>query len=215
MLPQLYWTIDHKTASYSKLIKWWADNSTNTNVYIGNGSYKINSDSDKKWDIPTEIPNQIDLTRTYPNIQGNAYFSAKSFVNTNQDVAKLLIENQYKYPAIPLPVPSSIKPGNERPLINSFKKEGNTNQFSFKKTQSNQIRYIVVYSSENETELDSNDPSQIVDKIYVDANNETIKIEISKEKLNILNKVAFTFIDFYGNESSAEIVHLHTPIKPN
>jgi hypothetical protein len=73
----------------------------------------------------------------------------------------------------------------------------------------------VVYSSENETELDSNDPSQIVDKIYVDANNETIKIEISKEKLNILNKVAFTFIDFYGNESSAEIVHLHTPIKPN
>jgi uncharacterized lipoprotein YddW (UPF0748 family) len=215
MLPQLYWSIDHKTASYSKLIKWWADNSTNTNVYIGNGSYKINSDSDKKWDIPTEIPNQIDLTRTYPNIQGNAYFSAKSFVNTNQDVAKLLIENQYKYPAIPLPVPSSIKPGNERPLINSFKKEGNTNQFSFKKTQSNQIRYIVVYSSENETELDSNDPSQIVDKIYVDANNETIKIEISKEKLNILNKVAFTFIDFYGNESSAEIVHLHTPIKPN
>jgi hypothetical protein len=28
--------IDHKTASYAKLIKWWAENSTNTAIYIGN-----------------------------------------------------------------------------------------------------------------------------------------------------------------------------------
>jgi uncharacterized lipoprotein YddW (UPF0748 family) len=27
--------IDHKTASYAKLIKWWAENSTNTAIYIG------------------------------------------------------------------------------------------------------------------------------------------------------------------------------------
>jgi uncharacterized lipoprotein YddW (UPF0748 family) len=60
-----YWSIDHKTASYAKLIKWWSENSTNTAIYIGNGSYKVNTDSDKKWNIPSEIPNQIDLTRTY------------------------------------------------------------------------------------------------------------------------------------------------------
>jgi uncharacterized lipoprotein YddW (UPF0748 family) len=23
ILPQLYWSIDHRTASYAKLIKWW------------------------------------------------------------------------------------------------------------------------------------------------------------------------------------------------
>ena len=215
MLPQLYWSIDHKTASYSKLIKWWADNSSNANVYIGNGSYKIKSDSDKKWFIPGEIPNQIDLTRTFPNIQGNAYFSAKSFVNNNKDVAKLLENNQYKYPAIPLPVPSSTKIGLERPLINTFTKEGTSYQFSFKKTQSDQIRYIIVYSTENNTKLDSNDPSQIVEKVFIDAKSESIKYCISKDKLNDSKKVAFTFIDFYGNESIPEIVNLHTEIKPN
>jgi uncharacterized lipoprotein YddW (UPF0748 family) len=47
--------IDHKTASYAKLIKWWSENSTNTAIYIGNGSYKVNTDSDKKWNIPSEI----------------------------------------------------------------------------------------------------------------------------------------------------------------
>ena len=215
MLPQLYWSIDHKTASYSKLLKWWADNSSNANVYIGNGSYKIKSDSDKKWFIPSEIPNQIDLTRTYPNIQGNAYFSAKSFVNNNKDVTTFLENNQYKYPAIPLPVPSNIKTGNERPLIYSFYTEGNSYQFSFKKTQSEQIRYIVVYSTDNNMRLDSTDPSQIVEKVFIDAKSESIKYSISKYKLNNAKKVAFTFIDFYGNESVAEIVNLHTEIKPN
>jgi uncharacterized lipoprotein YddW (UPF0748 family) len=49
LLPQLYWSIDHKTASYAKLIKWWSENSTNTAIYIGNGSYKVNTDSDKEY----------------------------------------------------------------------------------------------------------------------------------------------------------------------
>ena len=215
MLPQLYWSVDHKTASYSKLIKWWADNSTNVNVYIGNGSYKINTDSDKKWNIPTEIPNQIDLTRTYANIQGNAFFSAKSFVNTNKEVANLLITNQYKYPAIPLPVPSSVKIGNERPLINTFSKEGDSYQFSFKKTQTNQIRYLIVYSAEHDTKLDSTDPSQIVEKVFIDAKSDSIKWSIVKDKLNNCKKVAFTFIDFFGNESVPDIVSLHSEIKSN
>ncbi|WP_310557922.1 family 10 glycosylhydrolase [Flavobacterium sp.] len=215
MLPQLYWSIDHKTASYAKLIKWWAANTTNSNLYIGNGSYKIKTDSDKKWFIPAEIPNQIDLARTYSNIQGNAYFSAKCFVNCNSDVANLLENNQYKYPAIPFPVPSSVRTGNERPLINTYNKQGNSYQFSFKKTQSEQIRYIVVYSAENNMRIDSNNPRQIVEKVFIDAKNESIKYSITKDKLNNAKKVAFTFIDFYGNESVPEIVNLNTEIKQN
>lgn len=215
LLPQLYWSIDHKTASYSKLIKWWSDNASNVNIYIGNGSYKIKTDSDKKWLIPSEIPNQIDLTRTYCTIQGNASFSAKCFVNNNGDVATLLETNQYKYPAIPLPVPSSVKTTNERPLINTFNKEGNSYQFSFKKTQSEQIRYLIVYSAQNKMKLDLADPSQIVEKVFIDAKNESIKYSITKDKLHNAKKVAFTFIDFYGNESVSEIVDLSTEIKPN
>jgi uncharacterized lipoprotein YddW (UPF0748 family) len=60
----IYWSIDHKTASYAKLIKWWSENSTNTAIYIGNGSYKVNTDSDKM-EYSKRNSNQIDLTRTY------------------------------------------------------------------------------------------------------------------------------------------------------
>jgi hypothetical protein len=37
-------------------------------IYIGNGSYKVNTDSDKKWNIQSEIPNQID-SRTYKTLE--------------------------------------------------------------------------------------------------------------------------------------------------
>lgn len=215
LVPQLYWSIDHKTASYAKLIKWWANNSNNTNLYIGNGSYKVKTDSDKKWNNPNEIPNQIDLTRTFSNIQGNAFYSAKAFVNSNKEVTDLLKANQYKYPAIPLPVPNSIKTGNEKPLIKTFDKEGNNYQFSFKKTQSDQIRYLVVYAAENNAKIDCNDPSQILEKVFIDAKVESIKWSVSKDKLNRSKKTAFTFIDFYGNESTPEIINLNTEIKPN
>jgi uncharacterized lipoprotein YddW (UPF0748 family) len=214
MLPQLYWSIEHNTASYSKLLKWWSENCTNTNVYIGNGSYKINNDSDKKWNNPSEIPNQIDLTRTYPNIQGNAFFSAKSFVNTNKAVVDLLVENQYKYPAIPFPVPSAKKTGTERPLVHTFTKDGGSYEFTFKKTQSDQIRYMIVYSAEHNI-IDINDPSQIVEKIAIDAKSDGLKWSILKEKLHDSKKIAFTFIDFYGNESVSEIINLQTEIKAN
>ena len=34
IVPQLYWSIDHKTASYAKLIKWWSENvPSNTALY--------------------------------------------------------------------------------------------------------------------------------------------------------------------------------------
>ena len=90
LVPQLYWSMGHPKASYSKLLKWWSENSKNTAIYIGNGAYKINNDSDKKWNNPLEIPNQIDITRSFKNVQGNAFFSAKWFVNKNQNVTKII-----------------------------------------------------------------------------------------------------------------------------
>ena len=109
LVPQLYWSMDHPKASYSKLLRWWSENSTNTAIYIGNGTYKINTDSDKRWNNPNEIPNQIDITRTYKNIQGNAFFSAKSFLNRNQNVTQLLIRKPIQISCTSYVVPNSSK----------------------------------------------------------------------------------------------------------
>lgn len=211
MLPQLYWSIDHRTASYAKLMKWWSENSTNTNIYIGNGSYKIKTDSDKKWNDPNEIPNQIDLTRTYSNIQGNAFFSAKSFVNKNQDITKLLSDKQYKYPAIPLPVPYSRKIVSDIPKIVSVTKDSLNYIFNIKNPLNTKVRYSVIYGAKKTIKIDVNDPSQIIDKVVFDGN----QISIPIAKMEELSNCALTFIDYFGNESASTAVNLPLEITKN
>jgi hypothetical protein len=203
----MYWSMDHPKASYSKLLKWWSENSKNTAIYIGNGTYKINADSDKKWNNPYEIPNQIDITRTYKNIQGNAFFSAKSFVKKNQEVAHLLVENQYKYPALPYAVPNSKKVLIECPKINSISKNAINSSCTIKYPSNCKVRYVVVYEAKKTTKIDVNNPKQIIDKITLAEKCDSFDITIPIKKGDENYTCAITFVDFYGNESEATIVN--------
>lgn len=206
ILPQLYWSIDHKTASYAKLIKWWSENAKNTAVYIGNSSYKINTDSDKKWNNPNEIPNQIDLTRSYKNIQGNAFFSAKWFINNNKAVTDILAQNQYKYPALPNVVPNNKKKVEDVPVVWGIDCDTESAIVTLKYPEKSKIRYILVYGSKNNTVIDTNNPSYIIDKIAFKEQKETIAITVPKLYLNKNNSCAISFIDYYGNEGQATVV---------
>ncbi|WP_369753592.1 glycoside hydrolase family 10 protein [Flavobacterium sp. WC2409] len=215
ILPQLYWSMDHKTASYTKLLKWWSENSKNTAVYIGNGSYKINTDSDRRWFNPTEIPNQIDVTRSYKNINGNAFFSAKSFVNRNKAVTDLLLENQYKYPALPYVVPNSKKIVIDIPTVCNATSNSSCSTYTLNYPLNSKIRYVMVYEAKNGAKLDLNDPSQIIDKIAFKEKKDTISIVIPKTTEDKNTTYAVSFIDFFGNESKATQVSTKTDKKSN
>jgi uncharacterized lipoprotein YddW (UPF0748 family) len=204
ILPQLYWSLDHPKASYSKLLKWWSENSKNTAIYIGNSSYKIKSDGDKRWNFVTEIPNQIDYTRSFSNVQGNAFFSAKWFVNQNQEVTQLLAQNQYKYPAIPLAVPQLRKDLLVSPKMIAVRKDNANFIFTFLST-ADKIRYIVLYGSEQKNLIDSNDPSQIIDKISINCTENTFSISVPIDKIQYKSSLGFTYIDYFGNESKVTI----------
>lgn len=206
ILPQLYWSMDHRTASYTKLLKWWSENSINTAVYIGNGSYKINTDSDKRWNVPSEIPNQIDVTRSYKNIGGNAFFSAKSFVNRNKAVTDLLRDNQYKYPALPNVVPNSRKIVFDVPTVCNVTIDDDYTTYTINYPTKSKMRYVLVYGSKNSEKIDVNNPSQIIDKIAFKEKKDSISIVIKRKKLEINNSYALSFIDFYGNESEATLL---------
>ena len=206
LVPQLYWSMDHPKASYSKLLRWWSENSNNTAIYIGNGSYKINTDSDKRWNNPSEIPNQIDLTRTYKNVQGNAFFSAKSFIKKNQSVTKLLSENQYKYPALPTVVPAAVKKMIIVPQANSIATDPISSRFKVTYPAYSNVRYVMVYGSAFNLKIDINDPSTIIDKIAFSANNDTVEVVIPSYKLDQNASCIITFIDFFGNESEPTTV---------
>ena len=207
LVPQLYWSMEHPKASYSKLLKWWSENSKNTAIYIGNGTYKINADSDKKWNNPYEIPNQIDITRTYKNVHGNAFFSAKWFVNKNQNVTQLLMENQYKYPALPYAVPNSKQIVIDSPMIERVEKETANSCYYIKYPLNSKVRYIMVYRAKKHSKIDLNNPSQIIDKIALVAKNNTIFVNIPTGNDDGNSAFAFTFVDFYGNESSPTILN--------
>jgi uncharacterized lipoprotein YddW (UPF0748 family) len=207
LVPQLYWSIDHPKASYSKLLRWWSENSKNTAIYIGNGTYKINADSDKKWSNPNEIPDQINITRTYKNVQGNAFFSAKSFLNKNQNVTKLLLENQYKYPALPNVVPNSVKKMAIVPSANNILTNPISTSFNVKYPLYSKVRYLMVYGAKFNSKIDVNDPSQIIDKIAFKENIDTVAVVIPNYKLDKNTCCAITFIDFYGNESEPTLVN--------
>jgi len=218
IVPQLYWSIDYKSpsaVSYSKLLKWWSENTpSNTALYIGNSTYKIRADSDKHWNNSYEISNQIDLARTYANVMGNGFFSAKWFINKNKDVVKVLQDYEYKYPALPLPVPNFKKTITENLLINSITKDSANYYISFKKPkQLAKVRYIVVYGARDVSKININDASQILDKIAVTEKNQGFEIEVPAYKMIDRTAFAFTFVDHYANESLETIIDLQVEIQ--
>lgn len=94
VVPQLYWEIGFEKADYITLINWWSQHSYGKHCYIGLAPYRANSNA--AWKEKTQLPRQIQLTRTVPNIQGQVYFSSKSFINNPNGWNDSLQNNYYK-----------------------------------------------------------------------------------------------------------------------
>jgi uncharacterized lipoprotein YddW (UPF0748 family) len=215
ILPQLYWSMNNPRASYSKLVKWWSENSNNTALYIGHASYKIRGDADKNWNYSTEIPTQVDFARGFKNVSGSAYYSAKWFIGKNFDVVRLLSENQYKYPALPAAVPNLKHIVIDTPVVNQFQKDSSNYWFNIKSPLNTKVRYMVIYAAEHRDKVNINDATQIIDKIRVYENNGTIKFAVPSEKMKSYKACAMTFIDYFANESTPTAVDLKKTFKIN
>jgi uncharacterized lipoprotein YddW (UPF0748 family) len=104
ILPQVYWHIGHEAADYETLVRWWAKNNYNTNLYIGHGLYRLGDEKQHDaWQQqhPTEIEKQLDLNNNIPQIKGSAYFSAKHIIKNSLDIYGALKKGFYKNPILP------------------------------------------------------------------------------------------------------------------
>ena len=110
LVPQVYWSMDLPVASHKKIVGWWAMNATNTNLYIGNGTYKIRNNGDTAWDDKKELPDQLNLARHTDEVMGNVFFSAKSLMGKHRDVVDFMKRKYYKRAALPLFRPTSLAP---------------------------------------------------------------------------------------------------------
>lgn len=124
VVPQLYWEHGHKAAPYEVLVDWWSRNTYNKQCYIGLGIYKGGSNT--RWRDKTIIPLQIEDSRKYPTIQGQVYFSTRSFLSNPNGWNDSLKQHYYKYPALlpPMPWIDSIKP--LPPVIADINVDSNT-----------------------------------------------------------------------------------------
>ncbi len=104
ILPQVYWHNGHEAADYETLVKWWANNNYNTNLYIGHGLYRLGGEKQNdawKQQHPTEIEKQLDLNKSIPQVKGSAYFSAKYIIKNPLDIKGALKKGFYKNPVLP------------------------------------------------------------------------------------------------------------------
>jgi uncharacterized lipoprotein YddW (UPF0748 family) len=93
ILPQLYWELEHKSASYLVLVDWWNKHAYNRHMYIGqdvNRSMKfadIAPSTDK-----SQLRHKVELTRASENIQGNCWWPGYAITRNEGGAADILRE---------------------------------------------------------------------------------------------------------------------------
>lgn len=202
LVPQVYWSMDLPVASHKKIVNWWSNNSENTNLYIGNGAYKIRNNSDKAWENKKEIPNQINLARNDAKVRGNVMFSAKSLMNKNPDVVDLLKKKYYKREALPPISPLAKKEAVKLPELESIKRTPKRIELELKPLKN--IRYAMIYSTGQK--LKSKYPiKKLLKKELVEMN----KVRLSNDVLLNKKNIALSVINYYGQESEPILIRLN------
>lgn len=96
--PQLYLEIGNSKIAYEKLLDWWSKHTYGRHLYIGQGIYRA-GENNAAWKNPKELPEQIQLLRQYPNVQGSIYFSSTTFDRNPNGWNDSLRNNYYREPA--------------------------------------------------------------------------------------------------------------------
>ncbi len=200
LAPQVYWSMDLPVASHRKIVDWWSENSNNTNLYIGNGAYKIRNNSDTAWEHKKELPNQLKLARKTPEISGNVLFSAKSLMNDNPDVVNYLKRKYYQLPALTPEFTEENKTRFKKTALVSSARNDNEIQLTFDGIYD--MSYALLYTSGKRVKTDY-PMKRLKQKINISGNSGqlTIPADVASNRY-----LAITFLDRYGKESTPIVI---------
>lgn len=160
--PQLYWEIGNRLCDYKTLLNWWASHSYGKHVYIGHGIYRTEENPTAAWRNPNELPDEIQLLRKNPNIEGSVFFSSTNLLDNPNGWEDSLQNDYYKYPALIPPMPWIDTTSPQAPSIINIRQQGSfTNAFyiidckesASKETET--VKNYVLYLSNNFTTLGS------------------------------------------------------------
>ena len=102
LLPQLYWQLEHKAASYSVLVDWWAKNAgQNRHLYIGQDVAVTMKKPDLAPSVEkTQLRTKVNMTRATDRIQGNCWWPGYSLTRNFGGIADSLATSIQKLPAM-------------------------------------------------------------------------------------------------------------------
>ncbi len=188
MLPQLYWELEHKAASYIVLNEWWAKNNNGRHMYVGQDVMRTMNNPDlAPSKEQSQLGHKIKLSREFPNgIHGNCWWPGYTITSNFKGVADSLTNNYQSTIAI---VPayewiSDVKPA----VVADIKaKDGKITWTAtpVENKATDVVRYVV-YRFDDKKNINLEDASAIV---VVTPNNEFITDVPGVYVVTALNRV--------------------------
>ena len=161
-IPQIYWHIGHPVADYETLVKWWARNTENRPLFIGQSV----QNADPKNPSINQLPRKMALQRAYQTIGGSCQWPASAVVENVGKYRDALIAEYHKYPALP-PVFDFIDneaPAKVRKMKPVWTEDGYILFWTapkYKEEMNRAVQYVV-YRFNDKEKVNIDDPSHIV-----------------------------------------------------
>ncbi len=165
-IPQIYWHIGHPVADYETLVKWWARNTENRPLFIGQSVMNTVQNADPKNPSINQLPRKMALQRAYQTIGGSCQWPASAVVENAGKYRDALIAEYHKYPALP-PVfdfMDNEAPAKARKMKPVWTEDGYILFWTapkYKEEMNRAVQYVV-YRFNDKEKVNIDDPSHIV-----------------------------------------------------
>ena len=165
-IPQIYWHIGHPVADYEPLVKWWARNTENRPLFIGQSVMNTVQNADPKNPSINQLPRKMALQRAYQTIGGSCQWPASAVVENAGKYRDALIAEYHKYPALP-PVfdfMDNEAPAKVRKMKPVWTEDGYILFWTapkYKEEMNRAVQYVV-YCFNDKEKVNIDDPSHIV-----------------------------------------------------
>ncbi len=165
-IPQIYWHIGHPVADYETLVKWWARNTKNRPLFIGQSVMNTVQNADPKNPSINQLPRKMALQRAYQTIGGSCQWPASAVVENAGKYRDALIAEYHKYPALP-PVfdfMDNEAPAKVRRMKSVWTEDGYILFWTapkYKEEMNRAVQYVV-YRFNDKEKVNIDDPSHIV-----------------------------------------------------
>ena len=165
-IPQIYWQIGHPAADYETLVKWWAKNTENRPLFIGQSVMNTKQKADPKNHSMNQLPRKMALERAYQTIGGSCQWPASAVVENAGKYRDALVQEYHKYPAL-VPVFDFMDdkaPGKVRKVKKVWTEDGYMLFWTPPKAKDEMDRAVqyVVYRFGDKEKVNIDDASHIV-----------------------------------------------------